>query len=255
MLIVDPKAIYQTLSDEVSKFVGLALVGLVTTGIGGLAKWTQDHSRNRRGEELTARISALAKMISELPEVPLSGATPAVTPRSALTAELESAVRELTALQAGASAGRRFTGFSVAGVIARVRSALLLYRPEGWAARTLHVAFYVYLAGYLFCISAVLDSNRHPAAGSAASSQATQATKTHAGNRANAPPVPDVPAELDTVPDAFAFVFIFGLLAIPPAILRHYAARIHRRQCEPAAIRPATASPDATRPANPQEAN
>jgi hypothetical protein len=258
MIKVDPNAIYQTLSDQVSKFVGLALVGLVTTGIGGLVKWLQDHSRNRRGTELTARISALAKMISELPEVPLSSNSPAFTPRSALTAELESAVHELTALQAGAKAGRRFTGFSFAAIIARLRDLFLLYRPKGWVARTLHLAFYVYLAGYLFCIGAVLDTSRtnHAAVQKSASGQATQTSQAPAGNSANGAPIPDVPAELNTVPDLFAFVFIFGLLAIPPAVMRHYAARIHRRKCEQAkaAMPTGAANSETTRVATPQEA-
>jgi hypothetical protein len=246
MLKLDPNAIYKTLSDEFSKFVGLAVVGLVTTAVGGLVKWVQDHSSKRRGAELTARISMLAKMISDLPEVPLSSATPAVTPRSALTAELESAVHELTALQATARAGRRFTGFSLASTIARVRSAFLLYRPKGWAAWTLHLAFYVYVSCYIFSISAVLDSQRvdHAAKGNTASSQTARNAQATAANSASAAPIPDVPAELDTVPDLFAFVFIFGLLLLPPAILRHYAARIRHNQDAKAkaGLQPAAAS-------------
>jgi hypothetical protein len=232
----DPKELYNHLTGKLTDLVVLAIIGFGTTVIGALVKWAQDHTSSSRGAELTARISALAKMIAELPDVPLSSATPDVTPRSALTAQLESAVHELTGLQAEVRAGRRFKGFSFASTIARVRSAFLLYRPNGWAAWTLHLAFYVYMSCYLFSLSAVLDTKGTNAevAGKVAPIHAAQASQTQATKDADRAKIPDVPAELDTVPSLFAFIVIFGLFAIPPALLRHYAAKIHHNQCEKA---------------------
>jgi hypothetical protein len=265
--IFDPNAIYKEASDDLHKFVTLAVVALATTAVTTLVKWVQDHGHNRRGEALTARIAALAKMISELPELPTSTPAPAITPRTALSAELDSAVHELTALQerATATAGRRFSGFSFASTIDRTRSAFLLYRPKGPAAWTLHLAFYVYLAFYILSISAVLDSggSQQAATGDKPSPQVTQTTPARGTNTAksdSAPAksgtIPDVPAELNTVPNLFAFLFIFGALAIPPTVIRHYAARLHNQKCVPPKVanKPVKAGPKTPEAPTAQEA-
>ena len=142
-----------------AKVVWPTLATLVPAAIVGAVKWVQDHTSKRRSAELTERISTLAKRISELPVLSLSSATPAATPQSALTAELESALRELTSLQK-TRAIRRFTGLTT--TTAKVRAALLLYRPVGIAAWTLHLAFYVYLFCLVFALMAVFRiSQRH----------------------------------------------------------------------------------------------
>jgi hypothetical protein len=199
-----PNDVQQQLSAKVtllSKVVWPALATLVPAVITAAVRWTQDHSRKRRSAELTERISALAKSISELPELPLTSSTLAVTPRSALTAELDSAVLELTTFQTRAS--RRFTGVST--TTAKVRAALLLYRPKGLAAWALHTAFYVYSIFIIFCLVAVMADESSPLI----------STKTAS----------------DFFTSLLAFLFIFGVLGIPPLIIRHYAAKIHRRQC------------------------
>ena len=94
-----------------AKVVWPTLATLVPAAIVGAVKWVQDRTSKRRSAELTERISTLAKRISELPVLSLSSATPAATPQSALTAELESALRELTSLQK-TRAIRRFTGLT-----------------------------------------------------------------------------------------------------------------------------------------------
>lgn len=246
----DPKDLYNHLAGKLTDLVVLAIIGFGTTVIGALVKWVQNHTSGNRGAELTARISALSKTISELPDVPLSGATPGLTPRSALTAQLESAVHELTALQAEARAGSRFKGFSLASTIARVRSGFLLYRPQGWAAWTLHLTFYVYMSCYLISIAAVLDAKGTDAVApqKMAQTQAAQNSQKPIVKGADEVKIPDVPPAVGTLADLFAFIVIFGLFAIPPTLLRHYAAKIHRNQCEKAKddLRPAAANPETT---------
>jgi hypothetical protein len=232
----NPPELYKSLTGKVTELVVLAIIGFGTTGVSALVKWVQDHTSSNRGAELTARISALSKTISELPDVPLSAASSGLTPRSVLTAQLESAVHELTALQDEAKAGSRFKGLSFAAAIARMRSAFLLYRPTGWGAKTLHLAFYLYMFAYIFSLSAVLDSgintSRPPQKTDPA--HAAQTSPAPALNIVEREKIPDAPPVVDTVANLFAFLFIFGLFAIPPVVLRHYAARIHDNQCEKA---------------------
>jgi hypothetical protein len=232
----NPTELYKSLTGKVTELAVLAIIGFGTTAVSALVKWAQDHTSSNRGAELTARISALSKTIAELPDVPLSAASTGLTPRSVLTAQLESAVHELTALQDEAKTGSRFKGFSFASAIARMRSAFLLYRPIGWAAKTLHLAFYLYLFGYIFCLTAVLESGGNTAGPPqvTAPTHAVQASPASAANVVGQTKIPDVPPAVDTVADLFAFIVIFGLFAIPPVVLRHYAARMHNNECEKA---------------------
>jgi hypothetical protein len=185
-----------------SKVVWPALATLVPAGVTAAFKWAQDHSRKRRSSELTGRISELAKSISELPELPAASTKPAVTPRSALTAELESAVLELTALQARAS--HRVPGVST--ITAKVRDALLLYIPKGLGAWTLHTAFFLYSFFLIFCLYAVMT------------------------DPGSTPFVSTKPTS-EFITELLVYLLMFGVLGIPPMIMRHYASKIHRRQC------------------------
>jgi hypothetical protein len=196
-----------------AKFVLPAIATLIPAGITAALKWTQEHSRNRRSVALTERIAVLAKSIHELPELPAS-ITSAVTPQTALTVELESALHELTALQTRVRRG--FGGVST--ITTKLRAGMLLYRPKGLLATTLHTVFFGYLFVFFFVIYAGLAPD----------------------STAN---VSDAKTPTDFVTNLFAFLFIFGLAGIPPLILRHYAAKIHRRQClEAQAASPATES-------------
>src|SRR5215467_12101242 len=103
MFFIDPlqSDVQQQLSTKVnllSKVVWPALATLVPAAVTALAKIFQDHSRKRLSEQLTDRISRLAKSVSELPETSVAVAS-GVTPRSAVGAGLNAAVNELTALQ------------------------------------------------------------------------------------------------------------------------------------------------------------
>ncbi len=234
MIFVDPpspdlvKEIQKQLSGQLtgqvsllSKVVWPALATLAPTAVIAAFKWAQDHTHTRRSVQLTQRISELAKNISELPVLPLPSATAAVTPQSALTAELESALRELTALQTRAS--RRPTGVSaVTTVTTKLRAAFLLYRPKGVAAWTLHLAFYLYSVFMIFVLISVVSDQTAPFFN----------TKSFS----------------DFVPDLFAFIFVFGVVGIPPLIIRYFAAKIHRKQCAQmqSAVPPATLGPEAT---------
>lgn len=182
-----------------SKVVSLALATLIPAVVTAAVKWVQDRSRFTRSTQLTERISALSKSIAELPEVTLTGALGTVTPRSALTAELETALKELNNLQ-------KKTARSLSGVYSTttstLRAALLLYRPKGFGALLLHVAFYLY--SFLLILLAV-----------SLVTQKDTFDKTSTGA---------------FVIDIALFFFFFGVLGIPSAIMRYFAHKIHLAQ-------------------------
>jgi hypothetical protein len=99
---------------------------------------------------------------------------------------------------------RGFGGVST--ITAKLRAGMLLYRPKGWAAITLHLAFFAYLLVFFFALSA----------GIAGSSTAD---------------VEHAKTTSDLFWNVFGFMVVFGIAGIPPLILRHFAAKIHRRQC------------------------
>ena len=186
---------------HLSKVIWQVLATVVTIGVPTVFKWVQDHSRTRRRIELTERVSALAKSISELPaDVP--GLTAHVTPRDALQTELDAVLRELTGLQA--KAPHRLGG--IVGATASVRSMFLLYKPEGGVAWTLHFAFFSYAGVLFFLFMAVMtDSTASP----------FNKTKTAS----------------DFFTDLVAYMFLVAIFSIPAFTLRYFAAKIHRRQC------------------------
>jgi hypothetical protein len=192
---------------DVTKFVLPAIATLIPAAITAAVKWMLDHSRKGRSVELTQRVSTLAKSISELPVLPLSSANPAVTPQSALTVELEAVLRELTVLQT--KAAHSFTGVST--VTSMLRSAFLLYRPRGFKAWILHLCFYAYLPCFIFVLS-VGGASSLPSAGDTAGTTS------------------------DILFNLVFFFTSFGILGIPPLIIRHFAAKIHRQQCAPAQV-------------------
>ena len=209
---------------QLSKVIWQVLATVVTIGVPTIFKWMQDHSHTRRRIELTERISTLSKSISELPgDAPGTGLAH-VTPRDALNTELESVLRELTALQA--KAPHRLGG--IAGATASLRSMFLLYKPKGGVAWMLHIAFFGYGAVLLFCFIAVMtDSAASPFA----------KTKTLS----------------DFFTDMVAYMFMVAIFSIPAFVLRYFATKIHRKQCAeaqivatPAAVVPSAASASAT---------
>ena len=201
MLFADPPK-----PDTFTKYVLPAIATLIPAAIAAASKWLLDHSHKRRSTELTERVSTLAKSISELPVLPFPSVNPTITPQSALTAELEAALHELTALQTktGRSSG------SVSSITSIIRSTFLLFRPRGVTAWILHLCFYAYLPCFIFVLYAGWAGNDLPKAG------ATEATPS------------------GFLFNLFFFVTVFGILGIPPLIIRHFAVKIHRKQCTPA---------------------
>lgn len=178
-----------------------ALGALITLAGGTLWKWMQAHSHERRSAELTKRICSLSKSIHELPQLSLPSDALPVGPQAALAAELKSAIHELTALQT-----RPSRSIGLASLTAKMRSGLLLYRPKGAPAWTLHIVFYA----YLLCFLAFMWIGLSP-------------------DTSN-------PADPTLQPESFAFkvflfVFVFAILGIPLLIIRFFAARIHEKQC------------------------
>jgi hypothetical protein len=220
------KIIQQQISDQLngkptwlSKAILPALATLIPTAIIAASKWAQEHTHSRRSVQLTQRISELAKSISELPVLPFPSVNAAVTPQTALTTELESALRELTALQIRQSRHPRSVSV-MATVTTKLRAALLLYWPKGFAAWTLHLTFYLYSIFMFFVLVAVVSDQTTPFFNTTSFST--------------------------FIPDLFGFLFVFGLVGIPPVIIRYFAARIHRKQCAPMqpAVSPAAISPE-----------
>ena len=188
---------------QLSKVIWQVLATVVTIGVPTVFKWVQDHSRTRRRIELTERVSTLAKSIAELPaDVPGTELAAHVTPRDALKTELESVLRELTALQA--KAPHRLGG--IAGATASIRSMFLLYKPKGGAAWMLHIAFFGYAAVLFFCFMAVMTD-------------------------ATASPFSKTKTASDFFTDLVAYMFMVAVFSIPAFVLRYFATKIHRKQC------------------------
>jgi len=207
----------QGLVSGLSKIIWLLIAALIPAVVTALVKAMQDLSRSRRSQQLTDRISALAKSIADLPEVTAAGETP-VTPRQALTAELNLVVAELYLLQTKTKHSVHRVSMNAA---ARVRSALLLFRPKGFGAWLLHLAFYAYGVVFVFCMLAVII----PTEGSA--------------------PFISTASAGAFFSDLSAVVLIVGIASVPMLLLRHYAARVHRTQLQ-AVDGQAPPSPSAT---------
>jgi hypothetical protein len=93
-----------------------------------------------------------------------------------------------------------------------IRSALLLFRPKGVTAWILQLCFWAYLPCFIFILAAGWAGNNLPQAGD------TGATPT------------------DFASNLFYFFTVFGILGIPPLIIRYFAAKIHRKQCAQAQV-------------------
>jgi hypothetical protein len=230
MVFVDPISTseIQQVSTKVTlmtKVVLPALATLVPAAAAATFKWLENHGGRRRSSELTERIATLSKSIAELPPIQLS-ATTLPSPQAAMTAELESAIRELTALQA--KAGRHLAN-SLATTTGKVRSALLLYWPKGFVAWMLHLCFF----GWLMLIALFVIGISLPE------------EEAGTGGLAHAP------GHFSSMSEFVIACFIMG---IPPLIFRYFAAWIHRRQCAQAAAGglpvcpdPVTGSPQASK--------
>jgi hypothetical protein len=206
----DPKAddLVKSIQNQGSKGIGVLsaviaplLVALVPAAITAVVKLVQGRTRSRRSVELTERISVLAKSIAELPELPPSATPLVMTPAAALTAELNLVVRELNAIQTRESHLLRDLSTNAT---ARFRGALLLYRPKGALAITLHTLFFVYTVVALAVTIVVVSIVNRKDPG-----------------------------------DLAAFMIYATLVSLPSLILRHYAVKIHRKQCKDALSIPA----------------
>ncbi len=203
-----------------AKVVWPALAALVPAVAAAFFKVAQDHSRTRRSVQLTDRISALAKSLAELPELPPPANPSAVTPRAALTTELNLAVAELASIQTRVRHSLR--DFS-SNATARMRSALLLYRPKGFLAFTLHALFFLYTLSFAFGLLAFLIG-----IGDTTASDADAL-----GNVAHP----------SFVSNLLGFIMLVAIFSVPALILRHYAAKIHRKQCLEAQMAPSPLIP------------
>jgi hypothetical protein len=214
-----------------SHLVWPTVAALIPASVTAGFKWVQEYSGDRRKTVLTERVTTLAKGIAELPDVPL---TAAATPRAALMAELEATVRELTTLQTRAP-HRLAGGFALS--MAKLRSALLLYRPRGLTGWLLHLSFYVYtsilLMGFLGMLIPDKPSTHAQTPAAAATHQTSPAIAT---------------APIQTPVSNPSLYLGFAIIGIPPLVIRYFAAKIHRRQCATlaaAADVPTAASPAA----------
>jgi hypothetical protein len=154
-------------------------------------KLAEDHGREKRKQTLVDLIAKLAKNIADLPTLPDSDATARL--RDAFHVELERAYAELRTLQNRAP--RRTVGLS--SITAGLRSAFLLYRPRGFAAWLLHLAFYTYLLLFGLITLGLVAMFSDPT----------------------------------MQDDKGVEIFIYTIIGIPPLLLWYFASKIHRRQC------------------------
>jgi hypothetical protein len=183
------------------KLVLPAVLTLIPAAFTAAYKALQDHSHTRRTVDLTERICKLTKDLSELPDLKATATEVPVTPRQALIGELNAAISEITALQCK-------PGHSIGGVStnagARLGFALLLFRPRGFLAFTLHITFYLYSAVVICFLVSMITDKQTPLISKGSTSE--------------------------FVISLFFTVILTGIFSVPAVILRNYAVRIHRKQ-------------------------
>jgi hypothetical protein len=210
--------------DNFTKIAVPILSALVPAAVAALFKWLQDHDLRRRRSSLIEQLAGLAKHISELPVLPEPSGDAVARMRMALNSELESGVRELTQLQAHVP--RRLAGVTpgVSSIVPGIKSMFLWWRPRGFSACMLHLAFYASLIflGFMTLGFSVDGSEQRGEA-------ELHKLDTKIPAPAAAPtPKPAGSSEPTSPGIVIAIYVIFG---IPPLIFRHFAAGIHRRQC------------------------
>ncbi|HEY9125507.1 MAG TPA: hypothetical protein VIM62_00180 [Acidobacteriaceae bacterium] len=199
------------------------LCALVPTTAAAVIKWLQDHDLRRRRVALTDDLTKLAKSLAELPQAPEFEAVERM--RLALHAEMELGVRDL--LQMQAHAPRRPVG--VSSIAPGLKAMFLWWRPRGFAAWMLHLAFYSSLVFLAFMtLGMSVDSSEKKEQAAQRALEAKLAPRE--SQEAQKPPV-EAPTSAGTV------VVIYVLFGVPPLIFRYWASGIHRRQCQADAAR------------------
>jgi hypothetical protein len=179
-------------------------------------KWASENGRDRRRTNLIERMATLAKNIAELPQLPGESGDATTRVRDAFQAELEGSYHELVLLQAHAP----HRTFGVSSVTLGLKSAFLFFRPRGFKAWILHIAFYVSLVllAFLTLGFAVEKSAEHTATAIAQQAKEVDSSGTDAQDEPISPGV---------------IIAIYVLFGTPPVVFRYFAMKIHRRQCAP----------------------
>jgi hypothetical protein len=215
--------------DNFIKIAVPILSALVPAAVAALFKWLQDHDLRRRRSSLIEQLAGLAKHISELPVLPEPSSDAVVRMRMALNSELESGVRELTQLQAHVP--RRLAGVApgVSSIVPGLKSMFLWWRPRGFAAWILHLAFYASLFFLAFMTLGFSTDG---------SEQRGEAELHKLDTKIPAPAAAPAPKQQSSSEPTSAgtVIGIYVIFGIPPLIFRHFAAGIHRRQCAADAV-------------------
>lgn len=186
--------------------VMVALATLLSTGgaLGGRFSWLQRYIAPRRKSDLIEQISKLAESMSKVRELPEWADDMNAEVRSTLRAEMETKLAELRKLQAAAvPAVRTHTGG--AAVKTWLKYTFLWWIPKGFGAWIIHLCYYLLgvviglmSLGYLVAVLAP-DPGTHIDAG-----------------------------------DVTLAIVLYAVLGVPALVLRFFAVRIYRHQCEEA---------------------
>jgi len=197
----DAKAIWDFAFSNWSNIVKivLALATLLSTGgaLGGRFGWLQSFIAPKRRSDLLEQIGKLAESMSKMQELPEWAGDINAEIRATLKAEMQTKLNELENLQQPAksaySGGLSFKNW--------LKYSFLWWRPSGFGAWCFHVSYYLMLT-ILGLISLVFLI------------------------------VILVPTEHINATDVTMAVMLYAILGVPAMVLRFFAAKIYRHQCE-----------------------
>jgi hypothetical protein len=188
---------------DIAKVV-VALATLLSTGgvLGGRFSWLQRFIAPKRKAELVEQIGKLAENMSKAAELPEWASEMNSDVRATLKAELEMKLAELKKLQAPAT--KVHSSHSGASSVRNwLKYTFLWWWPRGFGAWLLHLSYYLLMVviglmslGFLVAVL-------------------TPDPKTHIG-----------------ATDITLAIVLYAILGVPALVLRFFAARIYKHQCE-----------------------
>lgn len=186
--------------------VMVALATLLSTGgvLGGRFSWLQRFIAPKRKSDLIEQISKLAESMSKVQELPEWAGDMNAQVRATLRIEMETKLAELKKLQASALPVVRTRGSGLP-VRTWLKYAFLWWIPKGFGAWLIHLWYYLLVVVVGLMSLGFLVALLYPDPG------------THV-----------------RAADVTLAVVLYAILGVPALVLRFFAVRIYRHQCEEA---------------------
>ncbi|MFC5864430.1 hypothetical protein ACFPT7_19140 [Acidicapsa dinghuensis] len=185
--------------------VMVALATLLSTGgvLGGRFSWLQRFIAPKRKADLIEQISKLAESMSKVQDLPEWAGELNAEVRATLKAEMEAKLSELKKLQSPPI----WAHHGGSPVKSWLKYTFLWWKPKGFGAWAFHLSYYFLLAVIgLMSLGFLVGLMSHdPATGKLAHVDAADVTLA---------------------------IILYAILGVPAMVLRFFAARIHRNQCD-----------------------